>query len=254
MLQALAGGALFGEVWGPSPAEVLVLHGWGRSHGDFSGVVGPTAPEGPLPSCAPDLPGFGGSPAPPSAWGSAEYVAALLPLLEEGSGPARPVVVVGHSLGGRLAVTLAATRPDLVRALVLTGAPVGPHREGSRRPAARYRLARALHRRGLLSEARMERGRQRHGSADYRAAEGVMRAVLVRMVNERYDESLAAIRCPVELVWGDDDREVPVAVARSLLAALPGATLSLCPGAGHLTPLSAPAALRSAVDRALAAP
>ncbi|HXQ59468.1 MAG TPA: alpha/beta hydrolase [Acidimicrobiales bacterium] len=252
MLRALAGGALFGEVWGPSPPELLVLHGWGRSHGDFSAVVGPTAPAGPLAAWAPDLPGFGSSPAPPSAWGSAEYAAALVPLLEEAPGPARPVVVLGHSLGGRLAVTLAATRPDLVRALVLTGAPVGPRTGGGRRPPAGYRLARALHRRGLLSEARMEAGRQRHGSADYRAAEGVMRDVLVRLVNERYDDALAAIGCPVELVWGDDDAEVPVEVARRLLSVLPDATLTLCPGAGHLTPLTASDELRSAAERALA--
>jgi len=253
MLRALAGGALFGEVWGPSPAQVLVLHGWRRSHGDFSAVVGPDSAAGPLGSWAPDLPGFGSSPAPSSVWGSPEYAGALVPLLEEGGGSPEPVVVLGHSLGGRVALSLAAARPDLVRALVLTGAPVGPRTDSSgRRPPPGYRLVRALHRRGLLSEARMERGRQRHGSADYRAAEGVMREVLVRLVNERYEESLAAIRCPVELVWGDDDAEVPVAAARALAAALPGATLTLCPGAGHLTPLTAPAELRAAVERALA--
>jgi pimeloyl-ACP methyl ester carboxylesterase len=252
MLRALAGGALFGEVWGPSPPEVLVLHGWRRSHADFSAVVGPEAPAGPLPTWAPDLPGFGSSPAPPAVWGSADYAAALIPLLEEGGGRANPVVVLGHSLGGRVAVALAAARPDLLRGLVLTGAPVARSGAGSRRPPVGYRLARALHRRGILSDARMERGRQRHGSADYLAAEGLMRDVLVRLVNESYEESLAAIRCPVELVWGDDDREVPVEVARSVAAAVPGATLTLCPGAGHLTPLSAPAELRAAVERALA--
>jgi len=250
MLRALAGGALFGEIWGTSPPKVLVLHGWRRSHGDFSAVVGPAAEAGPLPSWAPDLPGFGSSPAPPAVWGSPEYAAALIPLLEEGGGPAAPVVVLGHSLGGRVAVALAAARPDLVGGLVLTGAPVGPRAAGAgRRPPVGYRLARALHARGILSESRMERARQRHGSADYRAAEGVMRDVLVRLVNERYEESLAAIACPVELVWGDDDPEVPPAVARALAAALPGATLTFCPGAGHLTPLSVPAELRAAVER-----
>ena len=252
MLRALAGGALFGEVWGASPPEVLVLHGWGRSHQDFAGVVGPVSPGGALASWAPDLPGFGASPAPTEVWGSADYAAALIPLLEETGGPDRPVVVLGHSLGGRVAVALAAARPDLVRALVLTGAPLAPRPGGGRKPPLGYRLARALHRRGILSEARMERGRQRHGSADYRAAEGVMRAVLVRLVNESYEQSLAAIACPVALVWGEDDSEVPVEVARTIAAAVPGARLTLCPGAGHLTPLSAPGPLRAAVERFLA--
>ena len=37
-----------------------------------------------------------------------------------------------------------------------------------------------------------------------------MRDVLVRLVNERYDDALSALRCPVELVWGDDDPDAPV--------------------------------------------
>lgn len=249
MLKSLAGGALFGEVWGTGEPEVLVLHGWGRTHADFAAVVGPKAPLGPLPVLAPDLPGFGATPAPPTPWGAADYAAALVPLLEEA--PVRPVVVLGHSRGGCIAVALAAARPDLVRGLVLTGAPVLPRPGGRRKPAARFRLARGLRRLGLVSEQRMEQARQRYGSADYRAAQGIMRDVFVRMVNERYDDELQALSSPVEMVWGEDDAEVPVAVARAAAALVPEATLTLCPGAGHLTPLTVPNALRAAVDRAL---
>jgi pimeloyl-ACP methyl ester carboxylesterase len=56
----------------------------------------------------------------------------------------------------------------------------------------------------------------------------------------------------VELVWGDDDAEAPPAVARAVADAVPGSRLTLCPGAGHLTPLTVPAELRAAADRALA--
>ncbi len=257
MLKSLAGGALFGEVWGTGTPEVLVLHGWGRTHADFAAVVGPAAAAGPLPTLAPDLPGFGSTPAPATVWGAADYASALIPLLEEGNGD-RGVVVLGHSRGGCIAVVLAASRPDLVRGLVLTGAPVVPRPgAGRRRPAPAFVMARRLHRWGLMSEDRMERARQRYGSADYRAAEGIMRDVFVRLVNEHYENELAALRCPVELVWGDDDADVPVAVARATLGALSGgagATLTLCPGAGHLTPVTVPGELRAAVERALARP
>ena len=62
----------------------------------------------------------------------------------------------------------------------------------------------------------LERARNRYGSADYVAAQGVMRQVLVRLLAERYDEQLSAMRCGVELVWGDDDAEVPVSVAAAV--------------------------------------
>jgi pimeloyl-ACP methyl ester carboxylesterase len=209
--RSLAGGTLYGETWGEDPALVVALHGWRRTHADFSPSLGPSAPFGPLPTLAPDLPGFGATPPPTEPWGSAQYAAAVARLLEDAGGSeGSGLVVVGHSLGGRIAVLLAATRPDLVRALVLTGAPLVRRAGGARRPPAAFRVARALHRAHVVSDERMEKARQRHGSADYRAAQGVMRDVLVRLVNERYDDALAALQCPVELVWGDDDTEAPV--------------------------------------------
>ncbi|MDE3086003.1 MAG: alpha/beta hydrolase [Acidobacteriota bacterium] len=256
MLRSLAGGALFGEAWGQAPARVLALHGWARSHGDFAGVVGPAAEGGVVDTVAPDLPGFGATPPPPGAWGTAEYAEALLALFEGPGGTAgdvrSPAVVLGHSFGGRVAVALAAARPELVGALVLTGVPLVPKPGGRRRPPAGYRAVRTLRRYGLVGEARLETARQRYGSPDYRQAEGVMREVLVRVVGERYEAALSALRCPVELVWADDDAEAPLAVAEAVAGMVPQARLSRCEGAGHLTPRTVPGALRAAVDRALA--
>ena len=236
MLQAFAGGRLFGEQYGTGTPWVLALHGWGRTHADFSRTL-----DG-IDAVAVDLPGFGATPPPADVWGSPEYATAVAELIDE------PMVVLGHSLGGRVAVHLAAHRPDLVRALVLTGAPL-IRADGGTKPALRYRIGRALNRVGIVSDTRMEDLRQRYGSADYKAAQGVMRDIHVRLVNETYDAPLAAIRCPVELVWGDDDTAAPLAVAAQLEALLPDARLTVVDGAGHLTPTTAPDALREALLR-----
>lgn len=252
MLRALSGGELFGEVWGSDTPTVVGLHGWRRTHSDFAGVLGPAARGGAIPSIVPDLPGFGATPVPPEAWGSAEYAEAVARMIRSEDGPGGPAVVVGHSLGGRVAVTLAVEHPELVKALVLTGVPLLPRPGPKSRPPTGFRAARALHRLGLLGEERMERARKRYGSADYRAAEGVMRQILVRLVNENYAESLAALECPVQLVWGERDTDVPLAVADGICERVPQAGLMVCNGAGHLTPLECPADLRAAVERALA--
>jgi pimeloyl-ACP methyl ester carboxylesterase len=243
MLQAYAGGRLFGTAFGSGPPRVVALPGWARTHGDFETVLDGLG----APAVALDLPGFGATPPPPDAWGARQYAEAVAPLLADLPDPA---VVLGHSFGGKVAVHLAAGWPERVRALVLTGAPL-VRLGGSPTPVLRYRIGRALHRRGMFSEAAMERLRQRYGSADYRAAQGVMRAVHVVSVNERFDDQLRAIACPVELVWGDDDPDVPVAVAEAAAGLLDNATITLCPGAGHMVPLTAPDELRAAVARQL---
>jgi pimeloyl-ACP methyl ester carboxylesterase len=252
MLRSFQDGELFGEVWGDLPPRVIALHGWRRAHGDFNSVIGPGSASGECAGLALDLPGFGASPPPPSAWGSADYAALVARTLEELSAP--PVVVLGHSFGGRVGVHLAAERPDLVRALVLTGAPVARTDGPRRKPPLGYRVVRSLRRARLVPEGVLEKARQRHGSSDYLAAQGIIRPVLVRLLAEDYDEQIARIKCPVELVWADDDTEAPLAVGKKLAATIPGSNLVVCPGAGHMTPLTVPDALRQAVDRALDAP
>lgn len=236
--------AVFGEEVGRGPARVLALPGWMRTRTDFAAVV-----DG-LDAVTLDLPGFGGAtPEPQEATGAAGYAEAVAPALEA---CAPDVVIVGHSFGGRVAVHLAASRPGQIGALVLTGVPrlVKPPRSSG--PKASFRVLRWLHGKGLLSDARMEARRQRDGSADYRNAHGVMRDVLVKAVNEDYADLLPRITCPVALVWGDDDTSAPLALAQQAQPLFGGgATLTIVPGAGHLTPLTAPAALRAAIDEQL---
>ena len=241
MLRAFAGGRVFGVSAGSGQPSVLALHGWARSSADFAATLDE------LDGVALDLPGLGATPAPEESCGAAGYAAVVAEVLPE---LATPVVVVGHSFGGRVAVHLAASHPDAVAGLVLTGAPL-VRRPGAtaKRPALAYRVGRALHRRGLLPDSRMDALRRRYGSRDYLAATGVMRGVHVTVVNETYEDQLRAVTCPVELVWADNDTEVPLAVAEAALPLLAQANLTVVPGAGHLLPLTAPDALRDAVRR-----
>lgn len=238
------GDALFGEQLGTAPARVLALPGWMRRRKDFDGVL-----DG-LDAIALDLPGFGGaSPEPPEPLDAAGYAELVAPVLDD---CAADVVVIGHSFGGRVAVNLAATRPDRIGALVLTGVPRLVPPAVTTRPSASFRLARWLHGHHLLSDARMEAARRRRGSADYRNASPVMRDVLVRVVNEDYAALLPKITCPVELVWGDDDTAAPLSTAQHAEPLFGGpVTLTVLRAAGHLTPLTAPDALRQAIDRSL---
>lgn len=248
MLRAFGDGKLFGEPYGDGPYSVVWLHGWARRGADFAAAAKELEREG-FSSVALDLPGFGSSPPPEEMCGARGYAAALVPILHEISN--EPVVLVGHSFGGRIATALAAEHPEMVRAIVLTGVPL-LRGAGSKRSPVRYRLVRWLHDRSLVSDARMEAARQRHGSADYRRAQGVMRDVLVVTVNESYEDELSRIRVPVLMLWGQDDRDIPSEGATRAMSLLTSAhTMRLIEGVGHMLPVEAPHELAVSVRQAL---
>jgi len=244
VLRAYGDGTIFGEPYGQGPVRIIWLHGWARRGQDFAVAATELARRG-VASVALDLPGFGASAAPESAGGARLYAHLVLPALKEiGDGP---FVLVGHSFGGTVACVVAANHPELVRSLVLTGAPL-LRTPSSRRSPLAYRTLRWLRARGLVSASRIEAARQKYGSRDYRSATGVMRDVLVASVNESYEEELARLEVPVTLLWGEDDHEVPLDVA-SRAGALLGRDHNLVSlhGVGHLVPSEAPEELANVV-------
>jgi len=109
----VAGGSLRVTTWAGSGPPVLAIHGITSSSWAWPFL----ASELDRPLVAPDLRGRGRSNTLPGPYGLAAHAADCAAVVEAVSD--EPVVVVGHSMGGFVATVLAATRPDLVRSLVL---------------------------------------------------------------------------------------------------------------------------------------
>lgn len=240
-IQALADGRVLAERIGGSPARVVALHGWGRTGADFTGLLAG------LDAVAIHLPGFGPAAAPDAVWGTDDYARLVAEAIE----PLGPVVVVGHSFGGRIAARLAASRPGLVSGLVLTGAPLVRLAPVSK-PKLSYRIAKALNRIGLIPDSVLEARRKKAGSADYNAAQGIMRDIMVKTVNENYDDDLAGITAPTWMVWGENDTAAPTAAGKVASERIRGAHWTVVPGEAHLLTPVLSAAVRAAVEEALA--
>jgi pimeloyl-ACP methyl ester carboxylesterase len=239
-VQALADGRVLAERIGEFPPRVIALHGWGRSGADFVSLLAG------LDAAAIHLPGFGPTSPPDTAWGTRDYA----DLVAEAIAPFAPVVVVGHSFGGRVAVRLAAHHPELVSGLVITGAPL-VRLSAPTKPKLAYRLAKWLNKVGAISDARMESRRRAAGSADYNAAQGIMRDVMVKTVNENYDDDIAAITCPTWLVWGENDTAAPTAAGKVASERIRGAMWRIVSGEAHLLTPTLGAAVRAAIEEAL---
>jgi pimeloyl-ACP methyl ester carboxylesterase len=218
-----------GESAGPAPL-LIWAHGWGHTHRAFLPLaesVRRTAS-----SILVDFPGFGASPPPPGPWGTADYADAVAEWLT--TLPAGRRIWIGHSFGCRVGLRLAARHADAVQGLFLVAAAgLPPQRSAAARVrmAARrwvFRIMRSLTPEGPARD----RLRERFGSADYRQA-GAMRPVLVKTVSENLSDVARAVRCPVALVYGENDRETPPEIGERLQRLIPNAQLHVLRGFDH---------------------
>jgi pimeloyl-ACP methyl ester carboxylesterase len=215
-----------------SGEPLLLLHGWGGSSLSFAATSARL--EERFRVLSPELPGFGFSQSPPAAWGAGEYANVISGLLVASGFGA--VNVVGHSFGGLVATALATSRPALVRRLVLVASPVVrlPADRALRSRIGGYARVKFLA--NLLLPFRdriLEWGRERYGSEDYRQA-GNLRPTLVKVLGEDWRDALPTVQTPALLVYGENDEDVPLAIAHAAMEALPeGARLVVMPGAGH---------------------
>jgi pimeloyl-ACP methyl ester carboxylesterase len=182
-----------------------------------------------------DLPGFGWSGTPLTAWGTREYAAHLDRFMECARLPSASVL--GHSFGGRVALALAAWYPHRVRDLVLVASAGIRPRRG---PGYYLKIGAAKLAKRCVSLPLFGRVGSRiasgfvdwAGSRDYRRA-GRMRATLVKLVNEDVRDLLSSIRAPALIIWGDRDRDVPRSSMEIMARGIGGARLEVLEGAGH---------------------
>lgn len=103
---------------GGSGRPVLFLHGWGLTSRTYQRSLDLLVAAG-MRVYAPCLPGFGGTAALPSDEVSIAGYARWVEEFAQAVGIEEPVVVVGHSFGGGVAIRLAHDAPDLVARLIL---------------------------------------------------------------------------------------------------------------------------------------
>ncbi|HVW25817.1 MAG TPA: alpha/beta fold hydrolase [Polyangiaceae bacterium] len=248
---------------------VVLLHGLFTHHGAWDAVVDEMASEFRL--VAPDFPGFGESEKPlvsrfPYDIGAfAEVVADLFAALDVGR-----AAVVGHGLGGAVALTLAARHPELVSRLVLVDsvcfdAPVDLRRRIALLPfIGGFVLKqlwgrstfRSFFRSNVLSNRPgypIERIDRYYEKFDDPAARGSALATLRATRDTRPIEALTArVHAPTLVVWGRADRLVPARFGLRLSRSIRGAGFELM-DTGHAPHEESPAEFASILGRFLRA-
>ena len=222
-----------------------------------------------------DLPGHGDSENPPGDHSLGAYASTcrdLLFALDQTS-----ATVVGHSLGGGVALQFAYQFPELVDRIVLLdsgglGTEVSPLLRAAALPGADpvvrllatplvhrtlVRGGEVLERLGLRAGADLEEVAQGlHNLSDPAARHAFLRTVRATIgvrgqrVSAR-DKLYLAEHIPTLLLWGAEDRIIPVEHGRSTHQAIPNSRFETLPGVGHFPQLDAPAEVAARIRRFL---
>ena len=235
---------------GRGPA-LLLVHGLSASHGNWEYTMPAFADRWRV--IAVDLPGHGESDKPDAPY-TLDFHAGILRSL----GRALDVdeaVVVGNSLGGQIALELALTYPDFVRGLVLVAPaggfgtavrPLGWVLEPLAAPGLLRRLMPFTLRRSFFEPsgpgflARERALTQRLTGDDFPAyARAVTRSLAgaLRADPHRLEDLVQ----PLLVIWGRDDRMVPLAQSRRFVDRVPHARLEVFDRCGHVPMLECPA-------------
>lgn len=232
---------------GRDGVPVLFLHGGGpgcASHTDFRSAAPAIAPD--RPHLFVDLPQYGGSAAPPHAEPALDHHARCLRAALDGLGVAQ-VDVVAQSLGGAVALLLAATDPARVGRVVATGSQPVPDDRSDVALAvdarSRYYGGDGPSPRGMRElMARLEwcdpRGIPEVTVRERYAASVTPWALAVadgsgRGTPQSLAEELSTVTAPTLWVWGEHDPFSPPAYAEDLAARMPRAEVAVLAGTAH---------------------
>lgn len=224
-----------------------------------------------------DLPGYGSSGRPDAPYTPPWYAEVLQIWLDQ-LGVDR-AVIVGHSMGGQIALTFALTHPARVAGLVLA-APAGFERftpgaarwmkswwhEGraleAREEELRATFTQVVFNRPDEGVERLLRERVQMGRhPDFQGTSVAVSRSIAGMVDHPVLDRLGEITAPTLIVFGTEDRMIPnpvftggrtAAIARAGQRAIPGAQLVLLKGAGHTVHHDDPQGFNEAVDWFLA--
>lgn len=181
--------------------QIIFLHGWGLDKNCFSELEKQLNYN----KLLFDLPGFGKTELPKRPWGTLDYANFVKTKLKKQN------ILIGYSFGGKIAIKLAANYPELINKIILISS------AGLRKSFSLKRLIRKF---------------LKKSSQDYQNA-GALKPILSKIVCEDLTQDLKKIKCPVLLLWGEQDKETPLWIAKKMNKLIKNSKLIILPGIDH---------------------
>lgn len=223
-------------------APLVLLHGYPLDHHLWDEVV--PLLENDFDIILPDLRGFGNSTTVDSTYGMDDYASDIAGLLAHLG--IQKAAIVGHSMGGYVALAFYRLYPERVSGLGLVSSQVLA--DAPERKEGRYKSAADVSENGIGSVVEAmtpkftaDEGLQAYARASMERQQPAAYVGALKAMAERLDSTplLSSLQVPVVIIHGDADLLIPVDRAREVKAALPEAHLVEISGAGHMPMMEA---------------
>jgi len=204
------------------------------------------------PIIAPSLPGFGGTAVPRGDASMDDYADSVVAAMD--AAKIERAAVAGISLGGYVAFALWRRHRERIERLFLADTRAEADTEDAR--DKRLRLAALIREHGIEALLKTPPPWLRKGSPFWdpllklirgQTPDGVAQGSIAMAHRPDSRPDLPTIDVPTAVVVGEEDEITPLELARVMSDAIPNATLSIIPAAGHLANLEAPTAFETAV-------
>lgn len=230
---------------------ILLLHGWGAKTDIYRPVINMLKTH--MHVYAPDMPGVGGTPDPDSPWCVDDYLDFIIEFVQNLG--IKKLSLIGHSFGGRIIIKLM-SRKDLPfevdKIVLMDSAGIRPKLSLKKRIKQRiYKISKWVLNIGIVKwfyPDALDNLRNRNGSADYNNATPVMRATLVRVINEDLTHLISNIDRPTLLIWGTKDTATPFSDAEKMHELISDSGIVKLENAGHFSFLEQPSIVKHALS------
>lgn len=215
---------------------VIFLQGWGTNIELYKKVTDKIVTLGRI--IALDLPGFGKTNEPPTAWNVDQYTDFVIEFIKKLN--LKKIILMGHSFGGRIIIKLMARQEkafEVEKIVLLDSAGIKPKTTLKKQIKQKwFKICKKVANSKVgkkMYPGLVEKMQKKHGSADYRNATPLMRQVLVKAINEDLTKLLINIKVPTLLIWGDKDTATPLSDAETMEKLIPDAGLVVLKNTGH---------------------
>jgi pimeloyl-ACP methyl ester carboxylesterase len=230
------------EIGKGNKTPMLILHGWGRSGNEWVQMAGELSSYSGRKAYVLDLPGFGGS-SLPNVKNIFEYSELVLQFCSYLEIP--KVIIMGHSLGGRVGIVLGSRYPTLVEKLILID-PAGV------KPSSMMRVVmRVVSQLFRWVPERVRRKVSVKVMDDDYVRSPTLRELYRGVVKDDLRSDLPHIKYKTWVIWGEKDRVLPLSLLNVYKKLLPSPTCRVIWGAGHDPHFSHYLVLKRVIEEAI---